>query len=85
MQIANIHKAKTHFSQLIKRAEMGEEIIICKASIPAVKLVKFVPSSSSSPRKPGIWKDQIKIAEDFDDLPPKLLAAFKGEQDELFT
>ena len=79
MQITNIHKAKTYFSQLIKRAEMGEEVIICKEGIPTVKLVKFVPSYSSSPRKPGIWKDQVKIAEDFDDLPPELLAAFKGE------
>ncbi len=77
MQVASIHKAKTHLSELIKRAEMGEDIIICKAGRPVVKLVKLKPLSS--PRKPGIWKNLVKLTKDFDDLPPKLLSGFKGE------
>ena len=77
MQVSSIHKAKTHLSELIKRAEEGEEIIICKAGRPTVKLIKY--KFLTSPRRPGVWKNKVKIARDFDELPPKLLAAFKGE------
>lgn len=77
MQIASIHEAKTHLSNLIKKAEEGEEIIICKAGKPAVRLIKY--QALSAPRKAGIWKGQVKISDDFDQLPTHLLSAFKGE------
>ena len=35
----NIQEAKNQFSKLLARAHMGEEIIICKAGKPYVKLV----------------------------------------------
>lgn len=78
MQVASIHQAKTHLSNLIKKAQSGEEVIICKAGKPTVKLVKY--DSIETPRTPGIWKGKIKISKDFDELPPVLLAAFKEEK-----
>ncbi|WP_375319462.1 type II toxin-antitoxin system Phd/YefM family antitoxin [Candidatus Tisiphia endosymbiont of Oplodontha viridula] len=77
MQIASIHEAKTNLSDLIKKAQEGEDIIICKAGRPAVKLVKY--RTPSSPRRAGTWKGQVKIAEDFDKLPQNLLSSFKKE------
>ena len=77
MQVATIHKAKTHLSDLIKRAEAGEDIVIYKAGRPIVRLIKY--NNLTTPRKSGIWKGKLKIAEDFDQLPPKLLSAFHGD------
>jgi prevent-host-death family protein len=76
MKVSNIHEAKTHLSDLIQRAYEGEEIIICKAGKPMVKLVKF--DQINQARLPGYWKSQIKIAEDFDDLPESFMKAFRG-------
>lgn len=41
MQIRNLHNAKTHLSQLVERVYSGEEVIICKAGRPMVKLVRY--------------------------------------------
>ncbi|MGB7070340.1 MAG: type II toxin-antitoxin system Phd/YefM family antitoxin [Pyrinomonadaceae bacterium] len=75
----NIHEAKTHLSELIKKAMNGEEVIIAKAGEPAVRLVAI------NQAKNDWWgMDDGKgwIADDFDDLPEELMAAFYGEDDE---
>lgn len=38
----NIQEAKNNFSKLLARAHAGEEIIICKAGKPYVKLVAII-------------------------------------------
>ena len=60
----NIHEAKTHLSELIERAMLGEEIIIAKGNKPVVKLTTLSPSKQE--RKPGSAKGKIWMAEDFD-------------------
>ena len=79
MEITNIHSAKTHLSKLVDRVFEGEEIIICKSGRPMAKLVKYL--SSSKVRTPGQWKGQVKMASDFDNLPPALISAFRGEDE----
>ena len=74
MQVSTIHKAKTHLSNLIKKVEEGEDVIICKAGKPIVRLIKF--NKILSPRKAGICKGQVEISNDFDELPPELLSKF---------
>lgn len=37
----NISKAKSRFSEIIAAAEHGEEVIIAKRGVPAVRLVPF--------------------------------------------
>jgi prevent-host-death family protein len=39
MKTVNVHEAKTTLSDLIARAEAGEEIVIARANKPAVRLV----------------------------------------------
>lgn len=78
MHITNIYDAKTNLSKLIQEALQGEEVIISKAGKPLVRLVPFQPPAFV--RKPGYWKGKVKIAKDFDKLPPDILSAFKGEE-----
>lgn len=44
--IANIHDAKTHFSEYLARALAGEEVIVAKAGKPVAKIVPFEKSGS---------------------------------------
>ena len=77
MQVLNIHDTKTHFSKLIERVTAGEEIIISRAGVPVAKLVSY--HEDETPRIPGFWKDRVVISPDFDELPPEIAAAFRGE------
>lgn len=64
----NIAEAKTHFSRLVQRAMLGEEVIISKDNKPVLKLVPL--DKPKRARKPGSGKGQILyIAPDFDATP----------------
>jgi prevent-host-death family protein len=39
----NVHEAKTQLSQLLTRAEKGEEIVIARAGRPVARLVAVQP------------------------------------------
>ena len=75
----NVHEAKTHFSKLLQRVALGEEITIAKAGVPVAKLV---PVQVERPdRKLGLFKGQIWMADDFNGpLPDNILAGFLGEE-----
>ena len=73
----NIHEAKTHFSRLVERVMRGEEVVIGKAGKPVARLVPY--REDPGPLVPGGWKGQVRIADDFDELPDELSAAFRGE------
>ena len=75
--MVNVHEAKTHLSRLLERVSAGEEIVIAKAGRPVAKLIPYL--ESEEPRKMGGWKGRVWIADDFDELPLDLLAAFYGE------
>ena len=77
MTAVNIHDAKTHLSQLIERAEQGEEIVIARAGKPVAKLVSF--AAEKKPRESGFMKGKIWMADDFNDpLPSEILKGFLG-------
>ena len=76
--VVNIHEAKTHFSRLIERVMEGEEVVIGKAGRPVARLVPY--REEHAPRMPGGWEGQVRIFEDFDELPPEVAAAFRGER-----
>jgi prevent-host-death family protein len=74
----NIHEAKTHFSKLIERVRLGEEIVIAKAGEPVARLVPEVRPRKR--RRLGSAKGQIVIHDSFyDDLPEDLLDLFEGK------
>jgi prevent-host-death family protein len=72
----NVHEAKTGFSKLLKRVQLGEEIVIAKAGKPVARLIPF--SAPVKVRKPGGAEGMITIRSDFDDpLPEDLQKAFE--------
>lgn len=75
MKKANLHEAKTNLSKLVDLACTGEEVIICKAGVPVVTLVPY--KKPIAPRKPGLLKGKISMADDFDELPPEIMEYFK--------
>jgi len=60
----NIHEAKAQFSALVRKAMLGEEIIIARDNKPVAKLVPYTPVQGQ--RKPGSAKGLVWIAPDFD-------------------
>ena len=68
MKQYNIAEAKSHFSVLVKKALMGEEIVIARDNKPLLRLAPVAKARKK--RLPGSAKGQIlSIAPDFDDLP----------------
>jgi prevent-host-death family protein len=73
-----MHEAKTKLSQLVERAEAGEEIVIARKGSPAARLVPIRDSSALGEAR-GAWRGRVRIADDFDQLPDEVAAAFEGE------
>ena len=82
MQIRNLHNAKSHLSELVGMAYSGEEVIICKAGKPMVKLVRY--QAEEKKRKPGTWRGKVKISKDFDEISPEIEAIFNGDPSRIF-
>ena len=60
----NIHEAKTHLSRLIEDVASGNEVLIAKGGRPMARLVPL--GRDDSPRRPGLLKGKLRIADDFD-------------------
>ena len=69
-----MHEAKTKLSQLVERAEAGEDIVIARNGTPVARLVPVAAGTSFADVR-GVWKGQVRIAEDFDELPDDLADA----------
>lgn len=77
MTQVNIHEAKTHLSRLLERVAAGEEIIIARAGKPLARLAPL--RANPRPRRLGLFDGQpFSMADDFDELPPDIQAAFEG-------
>jgi len=73
----NVHEAKTHFSKLLGRVMLGEEIVIAKAGKPVARLIPERPAVPAK-RVPGIDKGKLKIAGDFDKMSESELDDWYG-------
>jgi len=69
-----MHEAKTTLSQLVERAESGEDII-ARNGKPVARLTP-VASTSSMESVRGAWRGRVRIGEDFDELPADIADAF---------
>jgi prevent-host-death family protein len=64
----NIADAKSHFSELVQKAMLGDEVIIARDNKPLLKLVPV--DGSKKDRSPGSAKGKILyIAPVFDETP----------------
>lgn len=71
-----IHQAKTHLSDLVRRVESGEEVIIRRGSKPVARLVavEVVPA-----RRLGLDAGAFTVPDDFDaPLPDEAIADFEA-------
>jgi prevent-host-death family protein len=76
MIIVTIHATKTKLSQLLKRVEAGEEIVLARGKEPIAKLVPF--QSSATKRRFGALREVVSVGpEFFDSLPGDELQAWE--------
>ncbi len=73
----NVHEAKTHLLRLLEAVEAGEDVVIARAGKPIARLV--AAAARTQPRTPGARRGQVVIADDFDETPEDLIAAFHGD------
>lgn len=65
MTVVNIQEAKTQLSRLLTLVEAGEEVVIARYGKKVARLVRIAPPAVE--RRPGTWRDSLRIAEDFND------------------
>lgn len=66
-----IGEAKTTLSKIIARVEAGEEVVLRRGDKPVAKIVPLSPNETVVKNKiRGAFKDEIWMADDFDDIPP---------------
>ncbi|MCD6027098.1 MAG: prevent-host-death family protein [Solimicrobium sp.] len=80
MEVVSMHQAKSHLSQLVKRAAAGEPVYI--GAYGHVEAVLVSPSVLI--RKPhkqiGLLAGKLTVPDDFDaSLPDEVLASFEGD------
>jgi len=73
-----MHEAKPKLSELVKRAEQGEEIVIARNGEPTVRLVPVAKQNRLADVE-GVYEGQIRMSDDFDELPPGWEDAFGPE------
>jgi prevent-host-death family protein len=73
MFVNTVTEAKAHLSMLLDRVSRGEEVIISRAGKPVAILEPY--HAENRPRRPGLLRGQIHMAEDFDELPHDMAAA----------
>ena len=75
MAVVTIHTAKTTLSQLIARAEAGEEIVLARGTQPVAKIVAIEPAPKK--RQAGAYRGKISFDDAFfDPLPDDELDAW---------
>jgi prevent-host-death family protein len=79
MTIVTVHEAKTHLSRLIAAVEAGEEVIIARGKVPAVRLVPIEPVPK---RVPGKYAGQFTVPDSFfEPMGEEELALWYGDED----
>jgi prevent-host-death family protein len=67
MTRVNIAEAKARFSELVRKAMSGEEVVIARDNKPLLKLVPLAPNGEK--RAPGSARGLVRMAADFDATP----------------
>lgn len=76
MSVANIRVDDIRLSELVEKVERGEEVVIARGGRPVARLVPYREGEPSGQRRGGQWRGRVRIAPDFDELPPDVAASF---------
>jgi len=71
-----MHEAKTRLSELVRRVEAGEKVVLARNGKPVAELV---PAVRAKKREGGFWKGKVWISPDFDEPMPEFEKLFYGE------
>ena len=74
MITSTIDEAQSQLAKLITAAEQGEEVVIARAGKPVARLLAY--QRQDGPRQGGQWRGRVRVAADFDELPPDIGEAF---------
>jgi antitoxin (DNA-binding transcriptional repressor) of toxin-antitoxin stability system len=75
----NMHEAKSQLSKLGAKVWAGETVVIARAGKPYLDLLPH-KKRKLIPRKPGRYKGQINIPEDFNRSSEKIITLFNDEK-----
>lgn len=75
MTTVGMHEAKTKLSKLVEQALAGEEVVITRRGEPVVRLEPVHPRKRTFADLRGSVPN-LKIADDFDELPEDMARAF---------
>jgi prevent-host-death family protein len=65
MKRVTTHEAKTHLSRLLAEVEAGAEVVICRGSTPAARLISFTGKAPRRrPRVGTVTSGPVRVAED---------------------
>ncbi len=71
-------EAKTHLSRYGRLAEEGQTTLVCKHNRSAFLIAPVPASGRAHPKKPGLVRDRIRMADDFDATPEDVIRDFEG-------
>lgn len=78
MKSVNIYEAKTRLSQLVQKAEAGEDVVIARAGRPVARLTRL--QKTAGKRRLGSLDGRFRIPDDFNrPLPEDVVRAFERE------
>jgi prevent-host-death family protein len=84
MTTVTVHQAKTNLSELLRRVEAGEEIIIARGAKPVAVLRSYDREELARKRRDGegAWASEITITSDsaFDPMTDAEIAEAFGEE-----
>lgn len=76
----NIHEAKMHLSQYLKKLRPGEAIVLCKRNIPIAE-IRLLEQKRSKKRPIGLAKGEFAVPASFmEPLPVEIEDAFSGNK-----
>jgi prevent-host-death family protein len=75
MTSVGVHEAKTNLSDLLRRAEAGEDVVICRGTQPVARLV---PVRALAGQRLGLDEGLFIVPDDFDaPLSDEVLDSFE--------
>lgn len=77
MGVVNVSEAKATLSKLLAEVEAGQRVVIGRAGRPVAVLVAYEEDPTPRSLTPP-WRDEVAIADDFDELPDDLRTAFEA-------
>lgn len=80
MEKVRLHEAKARLSELVDRAQSGEEVVISRHGRAVARLIGYGPKRAKR-RLGGVLRGRIRFRRGWDKpLPDDILAAFEGRK-----